>query len=88
MTNIGRILIVSSDYPISFRERLDANLVIVIWFHDPGAKESESTNPCNPYFIIQKNRWSGADENLHIPLHLLSKVIENPDGCIDKWIQE
>lgn len=41
--------------------------------------------PIAPYFIVKKNRHGWQDENIHIPLELLSKFLQNPRGKLD-WI--
>lgn len=86
----NRILIVSADYPISLNEELRANLVIVVWFYDVKTRDGEMVREgdivsCPPYFVITKNRWGKADRTRRIPLELLPKVLENPEGNLD-WL--
>lgn len=86
-----KILIVSSDYPISLNQIMMANLVIIIWTKNVIPKENgylyeDGITPISPYFTIKKNRWGNCDESIHIPIELLSNVLENPSGKLD-WVK-
>lgn len=77
-TEVTNVLIVSCDHGVSQQEMMRANLVICMWL-------SPTTAYSSPYFTIVKNRWGKADQTRHIPIDLLPKVLQNPEGNLD-WL--
>lgn len=80
-----KYLIVSGDYPISWKQIMVANLVIIIWNdrYEPYDTDNETILEIQqivPVFSIKKNKWGFQDENVMFPISLLPDVLKNPSG--------